>query len=210
MKRAQVIRSVWTRSLFLLAAVMFGGVAHATLVFWTLQNDVFNDGGTAVGSFLYDADTNTYSSWSISVSGGNTVNFPPFTYTPGNSIFAGAHTPDTFGLQDPSQFINGNPAQDRILVFFFNSGPILTNAGGTVPFSGIECFQCGPSRNQSGSVLGGPVPTPEPGTATLLGAGILLMAVGRLRLLRRSCGVPSPGCAPTFGPAYLEVAQQPR
>jgi hypothetical protein len=37
-------------------------IAHATPLQWTLDNFTFSDGGTAMGSFIYDADTNTYSS----------------------------------------------------------------------------------------------------------------------------------------------------
>jgi hypothetical protein len=39
--------------------------AHAAPVTWTLDNVVFDDGATATGSFVYDRDTNTYSTISI-------------------------------------------------------------------------------------------------------------------------------------------------
>ena len=42
--------------------------AHADPVTWTLDNAVFDDDGTATGSFVYDRDTNTYSDVSITTS----------------------------------------------------------------------------------------------------------------------------------------------
>ena len=47
------------------------GSAWAVPVTWTLHNVVFEDGATASGSFVYDADTNTYSAVNITTQGGS-------------------------------------------------------------------------------------------------------------------------------------------
>ena len=38
---------------------------------WTISNATFSDGGTASGTFVYDADTNTYSSINITTTTGS-------------------------------------------------------------------------------------------------------------------------------------------
>ena len=55
----------------------------ASPITWTLQNAVFNDGGVATGSFVFDADTQTVVSYNIQTSGGNTTNFPAFLFQNG-------------------------------------------------------------------------------------------------------------------------------
>ena len=46
------------------------GQAKANVVTWTLDNVLFTDGGTATGSYDYDAATETFSSINIITSGG--------------------------------------------------------------------------------------------------------------------------------------------
>ena len=52
--------------------------AHAIL--WTLSGVTFDDGGTASGSFDYDADTNTLSSINIVTTAGGTLAGAIFTF----------------------------------------------------------------------------------------------------------------------------------
>ena len=52
--------------LFLLATVN----AHAIPGVWTLDNVVFDDGGIATGSFVYDADLSNYSDVDITTTDG--------------------------------------------------------------------------------------------------------------------------------------------
>ena len=42
------------------STLVIAASANAAPVTWTLQNWVFDDGGTASGSFDFDASTNTY------------------------------------------------------------------------------------------------------------------------------------------------------
>ena len=46
---------------------------------WTLHNVTFNDGGTASGTYVYDADTNTVSNINIVTTAGSAM--PGATYT---------------------------------------------------------------------------------------------------------------------------------
>ncbi|MCL4779446.1 MAG: VPLPA-CTERM sorting domain-containing protein [Gammaproteobacteria bacterium] len=54
----------------ILIGILHAATASATPIQWTLQNVVFDDGGTASGSFIYDADTSGISSFLITTSGG--------------------------------------------------------------------------------------------------------------------------------------------
>ncbi len=136
--------------------------ASAVTLTWTLKNVIFDDGGQAVGSFNYDANTNTLSNWNISVSGGNESTFPPLTYAPSNSetdIFDNVYL---FGLND-----------DSLREIRFEPISSLTNAGGTIPFNpasifASECYNCSPFRAfVSGSLTAKAVPEP----LTILGVG---------------------------------------
>jgi hypothetical protein len=128
--------------------------AFAVPVMWTLSGATFNDGGTATGSFVYDADTNTLSNWSVSVAGGNTATFPPITYdttTASGSISGQGAT--TTGVN----LAAGGNRQLRT-----PSVSPLSNAGGTVAIdiSNIyqgECFNCSPYRPYTAGNLVGVV-----------------------------------------------------
>ena len=50
--------------------LLFAHAAGAVPVLWTLTDVEFDDGGTAAGAFVYDAETDTFSSIAISSSGG--------------------------------------------------------------------------------------------------------------------------------------------
>lgn len=52
--------------------------AHAVPVQWTLDNVAFDDGGTASGSFVYDADTQTYSNIQVSTTSGTSLGSATF------------------------------------------------------------------------------------------------------------------------------------
>lgn len=142
-------------------AMLLPGIAAAAPVRWTLSNVTFEDGGTASGSFVYDAVANTVDSWSIAVAGGGTSTFPPLTYANGNSAAIYA---DGFGNPQPTLLITLNNSQ-RVLRMTPNAP--LTSAGGTVALNlntagnrsgGVECFNCGPAREiRSGSLVGVPV-----------------------------------------------------
>jgi hypothetical protein len=180
------------RLLLLISFTCLGTFAWADDVnTWTLQNAVFSDGGTATGSFVFDSTTDTIVSYDISTSGGHTqtFTFPAFVFENGTSHNTGTS-------------VNYN--SDGVLLFYTDITLVasegnlglrlpsypLPAAGGTVAFDlsngyGGECYNCNPWRAFiSGDITAPTTTTPEPGTATLLGCGLL----GLVGVLRRKIG----------------------
>jgi len=62
-------RFVLVGGFFLLASL----TAHAALVEWTLSGVTFTDGGTASGSFVYDATTQTETQFDITTTAGSAL-----------------------------------------------------------------------------------------------------------------------------------------
>ncbi len=155
MRRARVLTLV----LALLAAT---SAAVAAPVRWTLKDVAFEDGGSAAGWFVYDEPTGLLIDWSLSVSGGDTLTFPPTTWR------AGASTAAVGDFGNPALtvfFYAGDPRRDLRMT------PVadLTDAGGEVLLDldtafvhggGIDCFNCTPSRDISAGWLSGRVDVP--------------------------------------------------
>ena len=53
-----------------LGMAVAGTPAMAVPVTWDLSGVTFNDGGTASGSFVFNADTDSFVSWSITATAG--------------------------------------------------------------------------------------------------------------------------------------------
>lgn len=151
--------------------------AQATPVTWTLGGVTFEDGGTASGSFTWDATTSTAGAFNISTAGGSFLT--PFTYDSTTSFFYGEnyfYSPSLlWAANDYSRYIN------------FGFLTALTDAGGMVVLQtgfnsgtagGWECYNCNSVRG----VTGGYVTTssvPEPATLALF--GIALAGIGATR-----------------------------
>jgi len=110
--------------LTMLVGLTFSNATQATPIKWTLQNVTFNDGGSAFGSFFFDATTNAYSGISVTTTpgssfGGTTYNFvyptPP------------ASGPGLLGLITNN--FPGKTGEYNMPLLF--AAP-LTNAGGTI------------------------------------------------------------------------------
>jgi len=166
----------------LLAAVYVPNGAQAVPIRWTLSGAIFNDAGTASGSFLYDADTSTMTDFDVTTTAGAALlgnhyvdlngAFPPY---PSNGF--AVVIPDAPPL----------PLNAPFLALQFQSA--LSNLGGVINLlAGGEGFcldsvcSAGSYRRGfiAGTVIGMPerVQVPEPGALSLLvlGAGALLLA----------------------------------
>jgi hypothetical protein len=173
-------RSVW--SLVLSFACL--SPVQAVEILWTLDNAVFDDGGTITGSFIYDADTDIYSSVSVTTTAG--TEFGGFSYTDAHIDTAGSTTLD---LESPDWLtaVDGS----ALNLVFFNP---LTNAGGTINLDlfgftveswCINVPDCSGAGDRgvreaiSGSVIGTAV-VPLPPAVWLFGSGLLgLLGISR-------------------------------
>ena len=106
---------------------LFSASANATPVDWYLSGVTFTDGGTASGSFTYDADTSTYSAISISTTAGSIITTAK-SYDVINSG-AGCSTPEVFCLINSADVAN---CAGKTGATFTHVGTPLTNAGGTI------------------------------------------------------------------------------
>lgn len=165
------------------SALILSTAANATPIEWTLNDVVFDDGTAVTGSFVYDADTNSWLAWSISVLDGT---LSAFTYENSSSQTNGANRSGMgfmFVETGYSRYIN------------LNFDGLMTDAGGTLwlelrdVFNGgfnrgsWECGNCQPVR----WIAGGSVSSvPEPGTLLLLGAGLLGIGARRRMIARAS------------------------
>lgn len=156
------------------AGLLVGSMsANAMPITWNLQGVTFNDGGTASGSFVYDADTSMYSSINIQTTGSLA-----FTYTTADLV---AQAPFGFSVAT-SSFVGGG-----LLELLTVSD--LTNAGGLIAIGQRGPFFTPFETTYAVNLLGGGVlpnfntppfreitagfvtSVPEPTTLSLLGLG---------------------------------------
>jgi hypothetical protein len=180
------------------AAVAFAPAkASATPVLWTLNATVVNVGtiGTASGSFVYDADTDVYSSIAI------TSTAPGASYS--TNELGGTFAPfSPLGLQLIDGFVPGANLNKPTIAVVFSKA--LTNLGGSVSLSafagGSGLCQDNPCggllfANAAGAPIGGQVvgqvtgtpvasAVPEPATLFLCSAGLIGARVRRWRRRR--------------------------
>lgn len=183
------MKTTLSKTAFILA-LLFGAcsAAVATPVLWTISGVTFDDGGTASGSFIYDADTNTYSSVNITTTAGTSL--AGATYNFAYAAPATASLLPGIILAHPPADLTGTPA----LNWSFSTP--LSNVGGNILFapgasegtcSAPNCF--GPPITQrlitAGSISGTPVAArqiPTLGFGGLFILAIMLGAITRKRL----------------------------
>lgn len=153
----------------LLVALAFGwaGSASAAPTKWTLQDIVFEDGGLASGSFVYDRDINIYSDVSITTTAGSLYEGAIYSVSVGDSVTS------------PGLLIAGESEDlTEAAAFRLHFTEALTNEGGTIalevsPIWGISSIEtichdpiCNKPttqmRNASGGFATTEAPTPEP------------------------------------------------
>ena len=159
--------------------------AKAVPVTWTLQDWTFNDGGSASGSFVYDADTNTFSDMFIATTNGSERTGAIYgeTISGGNNAFSAV----------PFAGFPSLVSSPNLVVMFAEQ---LTNLGGVVDvFMGQEAT----CNNATCTSLTGPVrfledgasvsAVPIPAALPLFLAGLVaLVTVGRRK---RAQGAPA-------------------
>lgn len=163
--------------------------AHAVPIQWTLNNVVFDDGGTGSGSFTYDADLNAFSAVSINTTAGGA--FGGWAYT-GQAIDQPQHASQLVATTGNSLTLPGS------VHFALRFDAPLTNLGGTrnllagsftfPPPQGsfeVVCAVAGacaapPARLLVSGTLSAPV-VPVPAAAPLLASALSLLAWLRRR-----------------------------
>ena len=178
-------------ALCLLFLLCVPSLASADSLTWTLSGVVFNDGGTASGSFVYDAVTNKFSSINIVTTAGST--FGGATYQDLNPGFAPLPNSIVFVPNPNLANFTGTMLLDLEL------GPPLTNLGGTVGFTvnafeGIcglsDCTNFAPTPFRvvtAGELVSSPVTTtPEPSALWLSAVGLVVLMGALKRTLLRA------------------------
>jgi hypothetical protein len=168
------------------ASLFLAPQSHAAPLTWHLQGAIFGDGGTATGSFVYDAATDAYSAINIVTTVGTAL--PGATFT-----VLSTGTPRVFGAFETA----GTPPGSRFLQLQFVSS--LTDAGGSVNIligaSSAEgtcslvntCVPTFPARFFSaGLVTTNANAVPEPATVALVPAALLALAITR-RVAEKRC-----------------------
>jgi hypothetical protein len=181
---------MWKQASSMIALVLMAStVGAAAPVLWTFSGVTFSDGGTATGSFIYNADTNTYSSVHVITSGGTNPGATYITATSGATADLIALVTATAGD------LTGTP-----LVIFVANAP-LSNAGGTrtlIPnfvegtCNTAACLSGTPLRSLTAGTLtasAAPTATVPAVSPVALALLLLLLSVMVWRLLR-SAGIP--------------------
>lgn len=165
--------------------------ANATVIDWTLQNVVFNDGGTATGTFSTDSTTGDVLDFNITTTSGTKLSGTIYDGTVAQ-VFNNRWAPDSFDLTDEGAHV--------YLELAFSSP--LTQPGADPFASGspsYECNNCSPARIAVSGEAVSASSVPEPATLPLLSMGLLgLSAVRPGRPLRCGRIVTAMACVRRF------------
>lgn len=162
--------------------------AAGTPLTWTLNGITFSDGGTASGSFTYDASTNTYSAISIVTTGGSSpalnTTYSFVCTAPCTGLTPSANNVLTL-TASPAGNLTGLPA------FALLFSQALANGGGARSIAGSLNALCSnatcaapvaPTRTVTGGVVVATVPpVPTLSTWGLVAMALLLAGVAAWR-----------------------------
>lgn len=172
------------RTFIIVLGLLCAGLANATPLTWYLQGVRFTDGGTAGGSFVYDATANLYSSINIVTTTGSVRTGATYLYVNPHAFISTASV--LAAVTANSGDLTGTPWYASVFV-----SP-LTNAGGTISIDTLHgggeatCVtNCLGTTEPNRFFTAGSVTTaPEPSTIGLLFLGVML--IGPRRALRHS------------------------
>jgi hypothetical protein len=167
--------------LVVFALVGIVSCAQADDITWTLVN-VTSLGTNITGSFVFNANTDIYSSIDVTTTGGTIIHDGTWTNWVGFGASFGPGIACCLGLVDTTLT---NQTGANLLNLLFSTA--LTNAGGTIPISSTQQGTCNdancisyspyatdPSNGNNNNVTGYVVSSvPEPGTLMLLATGLL-------------------------------------
>jgi hypothetical protein len=172
------------QQLFLLALLLCAASStiFAVPVQWTFSGITFNDGGTASGTFVYDAATNTYSGINVTVTGGSLSSVSYIAQHPIASATVLAFLPSA----------SGDLTGLRVLVL--SPSGALTDSGGARtlvaalaegPCDNATCTSATGVRSiTAGSLTGSSVPTAAiPTVSTAMLAALAMLMAGAAWLL---------------------------
>lgn len=171
----------------LVLAVLGGGLASATPVVWKLNSVLVADGTVITGTFVFDADTTTFSLLSITTSGGSSVPATSAWVFNTNNAGCEANTAGDSGFCAVDA-LSGNETGAHDVSLFDTGGPVMTNAGGTLNLSFVRVGTCLDATCQTlttpDSLTGSGQfvslgALPEPATWFGVCAGLLLMWAGK-------------------------------
>lgn len=165
------------------SALLAAGSALAAPLTWYVSG-TFADGGVISGSFTYDADTNTYSAVSVTVTGGALS----------GAAYVTPNTPYVGGTQLGAVTAGGTGSGQRMATFIFSSP--LTNGGGFVLLgpstaegtcnAGCTGFTGGvPLRTNADGLLSTTTAVPTLGEWAMMGFAAALAGLGGLFVMRR-------------------------
>lgn len=123
------MKNSFTRALLALSLFAVTSAAQAIPVKWTLSGVTFNDGGTASGSYVYDADTSSFSQIQVSTTAGTigtAVNFSNVCTSSADCFWESL--PIAVGLIDGPT--SGDLTSSK--VFYLALQGAMTNLGGTL------------------------------------------------------------------------------
>jgi|SRR5215831_14358608 len=174
-------------ALGLIVLLSLPSIASADGATWTFSNVPFDDGGTASGSFVYNALTNSYTDIHVTTTAGTLLSGA--LYTSLSPCCLDSDTGFAFG-PNVTDFTN------TPVLFFLFSTP-LTNAGGTIPLmfgfvdpsldsaedfcTNSDCTAFSARFVTGGEVVGVPnTAVPEPSAILLLIVGLIVLLVGSI------------------------------
>jgi hypothetical protein len=168
--------------LLLTSALVMAPLSFGSSVTWYLNDVTFSDGANASGNFVFNADTQTVSTWDISTTAGA---LSAFTYTPADS--SGGNYFEQSGYQNEFLFM----LDDGSRLLGMTPVAALTDAGGIVAIdlgggSSVECDNCSPYRTVVSGSFDTTSPAPEPTSIGLLGLGLCAFGILAARVRNRS------------------------